>query len=325
MSIINSSYTVFDCVVIGDIFIDINVRFSTNEIIRGGVTECEEFICTPGGISNIAVVLSQFNCKVAIVGKCGKDIFGDFFIKDIVNHNIIPYIVRDNLPTGLLISLVDTSAERSFIIARGANNTLTIDEVDKIFSSLQYRYLYAAGYSLVHSPQRDAIIHAMERAKQLSVITIFDPGSYNIIRDKNYEYFMKALRLTNILSCNLEEAKALSHTYELKDAISYLAKIVPIVIIRLGEKGCIVCNGQDTRFIQSQLQVKARDTTGAGDAFTSSLIYGLIKGLDIYKSAYFANLFAAMKVTKMGSRYLPSKRIMRRLLQRINNFNLEEG
>lgn len=312
------SYTVFDCVVIGDIFIDINVRFNINEIIRGGVTECKEFISTPGGIGNIAIVLSQLNCRVAIVGKCGNDIFGDLFIKDMVNHNVIPYIIKDNSPTGLLISFVDNSTERSFIIARGANNTLTIEEIDKIFSSLQYKYLYATGYSLAHSPQRDAIIYAMEKAKQSSAIIIFDAGSYNII-DKNYEYFMKALKLTNILSCNLEEANALSHTYELKDTISYLTEIVPIVIVRLGKKGCIVSDGQDTRSIPSQSQVKAKDTTGAGDAFTSAFIYGLINGLDIYKSAYFANSFAAIKVTKMGSRYLPTRRVIKKLLQGINN------
>lgn len=321
-----SSNYIVDCVIMGDIFIDINVRFSTNEIIKGGITSCEEFIYSFGGVANIATALSLLNCKVAVIGKCGNDIFGDLFIKDLRRNNIISYISRDDsLPTGMLISLIDAFAERSFITARGANNNLTIEEVQKILSNLNYRYFYTAGYSLTNSPQRDSIIYAMERSKQLSSITIFDPGAYNII-ETNSEYFMRALRLTDIISCNLEEAYALSNTYELKDAIFYLRKIIPVVIIRLGKKGCVVCDGQNTRFISPQLKVKAKDTTGAGDAFTSALIYGLIKGWDIYRSAYFANEFAAMKVARMGSRSFPSKKTINNLLRKINtNWKMGDG
>lgn len=302
----------FDCVIIGDIFIDINVR--ADEITKGGVTECEEFICTPAGISNIAVALSLLNCKVAIIGKCGNDIFGNFFIEDIKNHKVTPYIVKSVLPTGLLISFVDSSAERSFIIARGSNNTLSINEVDKILSDLQYRYLYATGYSLTHSPQRDSIIYSMKMAKMSSAMTIFDPGSYNII-DRNYEYFINALKLTDILSCNLEEALALTYTREFQDTILNLTKIVPVSIIRLGRKGCIVCNRQDNvKYVPLQLRIKAKDTTGAGDAFTSALIYGLVRGWNLYKSAYFANLFAAKKVANMGARSFPSKKDIKKLI-----------
>ncbi|MEM1971230.1 MAG: carbohydrate kinase family protein [Candidatus Anstonellales archaeon] len=314
-----SSNYIFDCVIIGDIFIDINIRLPTNEITKGGVTVCEEFIYTSGGISNIATALSLLGCKVAVIGKCGHDIFGNLFIRDIKKNKIISYIFRDYLPTGLLISLIDISAERSFIITRGANNNLNIKEVQEVLPRLKYRFFYSTGYSLTHSPQRDSIIHAMEIARRSAAITIFDPGSYNII-DKNYDYFIRALKFTNILSCNLEEARAITNAYELKDIILYLAKIVHTIIIRLGKKGCIVYNDGDSRFIPLQLKIRAKDTTGAGDAFTSALIYGLINGWNVYKSAYFANLFAAMKVTRMGARSFPSKKEIKTLLQKIDKY-----
>ncbi len=305
----------FDCVVIGDIFIDINVRINTDRIIRGGIVECKEFICTPAGVSNVAVALSKLGCKVALVGKCGYDMFGDIFLKDIRRHKIRGYVIREYSNTGMLISLVDP-LDRSFITARGANNNLSMDEVDKILSKIQYRYLYTAGYSLSHEPQSSAILHAMEIAKKNLATIIFDAGSYNIIND-NHEYFEKALRLTDILSCNLEEAKSLTSTNDLNDAISSLRKMVSIAIIRLGSEGCIVCS-KDIKHVLAP-KVNVVDTTGAGDAFTSAFIYGLIKGWDLYKASYFANLFASNKITKMGARAFPSKREIRSMLKEIES------
>jgi sugar/nucleoside kinase (ribokinase family) len=310
---------IVDCVIIGDIFIDINVKFN-GDIIRGGITDCEEIKCVPAGISNIATALSILGCSTAVIGKCGQDIFGNIFISDIKNYNnILSYIFTDSyLSTGLLISLIDSSAERSFITARGANNTLTPDEIDPILRTLCYKYLYTTGYSLSYSPQCDAIIHSMQLAKRSSAITIFDAGAYNIIT-KNIRYFKTALELTDILSCNLEEARVISNESNIRDIISKLTEIIKIVIIRLGKDGCIVCNNKETKYISIPLKINAIDTTGAGDAFNSALIYGLINGWNLYKAAYFANLFAAQKVTKLGARSFPSKDEINLLLQLINN------
>lgn len=307
---------IFDCVTIGDIFIDINVKMDINRIVKGGVSECDEFICMPAGISNIAVALSILGCKVALIGKCGSDIFGEFFIKDVENYRVTPYIFKDNLPTGLLLSLIDYFGERSFIILRGANNNLNTNEIKEILPKIKYKYLYTTGYSLAHYPQREAILYGMEIGKSASAITIFDPGSYNII-NSNREYFLQALRFTDILSCNLEEALALTVTDNLNDALHNLSNSIKTVVIRLGKEGCIICIDKEVKRIPSY-SIKTVDTTGAGDAFTGALIYGLINNWSVYKAAYFASLFAAYKVTKIGARSFPSNNEVQNILELIS-------
>ena len=47
--------------------------------------------------------------------------------------------------------------------------------------------------------------------------------------------------------------------------------------------------------------VRAVDTTGAGDAFNAALVYGHLAGWPLEKAARFANIVGAVKVTKMGA------------------------
>ncbi|MBR3456676.1 MAG: hypothetical protein IKH16_00745, partial [Selenomonadaceae bacterium] len=90
-----------------------------------------------------------------------------------------------------------------------------------------------------------------------------------------------------------------------KDAAKKAAKVfydkgVKIVIITLGGRGVFLSvDGREE--ILPAFQVKAVDTTGAGDAFNGGLLAALSEGMDIWAAARFANALAALSVQKIGT------------------------
>jgi len=75
----------------------------------------------------------------------------------------------------------------------------------------------------------------------------------------------------------------------------------PVVTITLGGQGSITY--RDTEIIVTPaFQVKALDTTGAGDVFHGAYIFGLLRGLDLDDTIRFASAVAAMKCSTIGGR-----------------------
>ena len=71
------------------------------------------------------------------------------------------------------------------------------------------------------------------------------------------------------------------------------------LVITLGEKGCRVITPVED-FALPTYQVKAADTTGAGDTFNSTFLSCVMKGMDNRTAAEYANAAASMAVTKPG-------------------------
>jgi sugar/nucleoside kinase (ribokinase family) len=88
--------------------------------------------------------------------------------------------------------------------------------------------------------------------------------------------------------------------------ISKLRNRVPITTLKCGEKGSILITKESVIEVKG-FKVDCIDPTGAGDAFTAAVIFGLSKGFTLPKTIKLANWFAAQVVTKMGSRSFPCK------------------
>ena len=70
--------------------------------------------------------------------------------------------------------------------------------------------------------------------------------------------------------------------------------------ITLGEKGLYYFNGKEEIYMEAN-QVKAIDTTGAGDAFNGGFSFALLKGKKIKDCLEFANKVAGLSTTKLGA------------------------
>ena len=84
----------------------------------------------------------------------------------------------------------------------------------------------------------------------------------------------------------------------------------------LGEKGSLIyCENEFIETDGFEVPGSCKDTTGAGDAFRSGFLYGLINGETIEQSARTANAVAALKCRQMGARTaLPREDELREML-----------
>jgi sugar/nucleoside kinase (ribokinase family) len=308
-----------DCTVIGDVFIDATVVANSNQVhfSHGGTSYCELAKVDFGGSGNVAAGLASLEGKVAFVGKGGDDFFRKAYHQNLRALGIITKIFIDrNLPTGLLIALVDESIERSFLVFRGANDTLSKTEVERIANLLKRsKYVHISGHSLLHDPQKEAILRAVELSKTFGSKIVFDPGAHNIIKSKR-QFFNDALGFCDVLSVNLEEAKAITNESNLDYIIDQLAKKVPLTALKCGPKGCILLSQEKILEVPG-FKVKCLDPTGAGDAFTAALVYGLTHDISHESTCTLANWFASRVVTKFGARAFPAKSEIKSFLKEL--------
>lgn len=308
-----------DCTIIGDILLDVtaNVNNIQHRIIRGGTTYVSVAKIAFGGSGNVAAGLSMLGGKAAFVGKAGNNAIGKLYVLDLKESGVISKVFFDkHSPTGLVITYVEDMKERSFLVSRGANDRLSTHEIEKVKDLIRNsKYIYFSGFSLVGNPQRSAILRAVNLARKFKTKVVFDPGAHNLIKSQRI-LFSDLLTLCDVFSPNLNEAMTITNTTNVEETINELRKRVPLTALKCGENGSIIITKK--KVVRSRgLKVKCEDPTGAGDAFTAALIYGLSHDLPSRSVGRLANWFAAQVTKNMGSRSFPPKSKINTFLEKV--------
>ena len=84
------------------------------------------------------------------------------------------------------------------------------------------------------------------------------------------------------------------------------------MVVTLGARGCMVKDRRGAEFFPA-VNVKASDTTAAGDAFIAGMISSLSEGNDLRESVRMANEVAGYAVTVLGAQSsLPTREQLER-------------
>ena len=151
--------------------------------------------------------------------------------------------------------------------------------------------------------------------KNPKAITILDAGSVK-------EATIDLAYIVDYVVCShdfAEEFSGVKIDYEnletIKNAYDKLKeKFGHDVIITLESKGCFTY--YDGYKLIPSIEVKAIDSTGAGDIFHGAFVYAISNGFDLKKTLLFSNITGALSVLKVGSRVsIPS------LAEVINKYN----
>jgi len=257
--------------------------------------------CAGGSAANTIVALAEFGGTGAFIAKIGDDEVGEFFIKDMrdlgVKMDVDP---AKGSPTGTCAVLITDDAQRSMMTNLGASATLQSSDIDESLIK-EAKYVYIEGYLLTGETTKAAAYRAMDIAKQHGVKVAFtasDPFLVNMIRDEIWDLITGPV---DLFFCNEEEAKSLTGE---ADPIACAAKIhdhAENVALTLGPKGSIVMHGGEAFPIEG-VEVKAIDTTGAGDMYAGALLYGITNGMTWRQAGHLASQASARVVSQMGAR-----------------------
>lgn len=265
--------------------------------IQAGIKDGEKHLVTGGSASNTISGLAAMGVPCHFIGKTGKDETGDFFQSDMEKHGVITHLVKSELPTGVCVSLVSPDSERTMATCLGAASTLTESDFDPSwFKGVDLCHI--EGYLVQNTTMIET---AMKMAKAAGAKISLDLASYNVV-EENLEFLRRIVKeYVDIVFANEEEAKAFAQT-DPESALDYIAEMCEIAVVKLGKKGSLVKKGGKSVRIEPLANVKAIDTTAAGDLFAAGFLYGLHKGYGMKRCGNIGSLVSGHIVQVIGSK-----------------------
>ncbi len=249
------------------------------------------FMTHPGGKgANQAAAIGKLGGNVDFVACLGDDANGHVVLESIEGANVSTrFIRRGKEATGTASIVVDTEGRNMIVVASGANMEVSPEQVADSFAG--------GPYSVVLT-QLEVPMETVAAASWADRF-ILNPAPAQ-------EIPAEILARCAVLTPNETEAEGLtgicpSSPEGCREAgRKLLDSGVENVIITLGERGCILINGQGEIAFPAR-SVKPVDTVGAGDAFNGALAMFLAETEDLMISIPRAIAVAGLSTTKPGA------------------------
>lgn len=250
------------------------------------------------------------NSAFVYSGAVGNDELGEHYIALMNKYSIRTEITKKSSITGRSIIIVTPDHERTMFTHLGACRQFGEDDIK--FNILEdSRYLYFLGFMWDTDSQKNAIKKAVEFAKQSGTKVCFDLAGPFVVKRYRDEFLSWLPGNIDVLLGNREEFKSLAGIESNdRNVLNLVKSLAPVLVLKRGKVGCLIAERFSTkgdtnlRFTDVPGEtVKTKDTTGAGDAFSAGLLYGLLNDKGIVHAAEFANYLASRIVTVPGCDY----------------------
>jgi len=256
--------------------------------------------CSGGSAANTIVGIADMGGRAAYACKTGEDNFGRRYLEEMQQLGISVEIPQEPGQTGTCVVLITPDAQRTMLTHLGVSSTLAASDVKESHLA-KAKYLYVEGYLFAGGSTKDAALKAIALAKANGVkvaLTISDPFLIDICRDQFQQLIEGPV---DLLFCNEEEAKALTGLDDPIACAHAIHKHCENVALTLGRKGSIIMHEGEAFPIEG-VEVKAIDTTGAGDMYAAGVLYGITNGLTWQQAGHLGSHAAAQIVSRLGAR-----------------------
>ncbi|MBQ9930230.1 MAG: carbohydrate kinase [Oscillospiraceae bacterium] len=238
----------------------------------------------PGGApANFLAALAKFGAKTALLGKVGKDAFGNMLIGSLEKAGIDTRgIVQDKAVfTTLAFVTLDAQGDREFSFARkpGADTCLKFEEL-RLELIDEAKILHFGTLSLTDEPSRSATVQAVAYARQKGKLITFDPNLRKPLwpaPEAAKEQMLWGLEQADVVKISDEEVDFLFGLSPEDGAEYILAHFgVRLVFVTCGAKGCVFRSAGEKGAVGAVPGICVVDTTGAGDIFGGSAVWKLL-------------------------------------------------
>lgn len=261
----------------------------------------EKTICHPLG----AQVGGMIGNAASVAAACGMDTY----LMDTVNRGPnVQTVLEDCRKQGIKLDLMryDDSlpdvkciiflkdGERMIYVVPTQKRELVLDEAQEAILK---------GTSYVYSSTAEIRCFA----RSLEVLDKFHDWRIRLVLDVEYldsgviESEWEVIKRADILFVNTEGDRQMREQIS-PDYISVLNKSGCIVAATKGEQGCSIYEPSGERNDIDAFRVTPVDTTGAGDTFNASFVYGMSQGLGVREAGEYASAAAARSILYMGPR-----------------------
>lgn len=235
-----------------------------------------------GAPANVLGAFAKLGGKTQLITQLGDDPFGHKIFGELaqIGIGLDNVLFTKQANTALAFVSLDNKGNRTFSFYRNpsadmlyAPENLAEDVFDDCFA------LHFCSVSLAKSPMKEAHKKAIAFAKNKGGLISFDPNirlplwnDETALRKAIDEF----LPMADIIKVSDEEIEFITGTDNIEKGCAELLKYAKLVICTCGADGAYAYTNNAKAYAASK-SVHAKDTTGAGDAFIGSFLYGLHK------------------------------------------------
>jgi len=289
----------------GDIFVKIKEKPSA-EIAsqfcfnRGDKVETGDWqIFSGGGGANTACTFALQGLKTAYCGITGNDYFGKLNRQALKSRGVDLRFFNEvkSRQTALSVILSSGQNDRLIFVAPGACHFQT--EKDIAWPKIKKtKWFYIAP---LHHQSCDLLKHLVDFAVEKKIKAALNPSEFQI---KNNQGELKQVMAgVDVLLLNLDEASSLAEldkTHEKDIAEKIYSWGAKLVVITKGKEGALIFDGHNF-YTAGIFPIEAVERTGAGDAFGSGLVAGLLLKNDIKYAIRLAMANSASCLKEIGA------------------------
>ncbi len=288
-------------VIIGASSLDV-VGLPSTDLQEGGSIAGDAYISYGGVARNIAENLANLGQPVSLISVTGEDEFGKCLLDHLANSGVdISCCMRcANCRTGVYMAMVTGEGKRTHALADRQNmkqiTSQYLENQDELFKNAGFIFFDA-------NILPGAIRTVLKIARRYNIPLGADPASILLTpRLKNI------LPHLDLITPNSREAAAIlgwesepaTQPETMRAARALVDRGVKTAIIPMGEKGVCYATSETSGHIPSIL-TQVIDPTGAGDALTSVVLYGLINDFSVDDAVRLGVSAASLTLRKFGS------------------------
>lgn len=297
--------------------LDKGTRKVVNHEERGRVLRamdgCSYKAAAGGSLSNSLVALARLGSShiggpplnIAMAGSVGSDPLGGFYRAKLHRANVhfLSAPIKDGT-TGTVIVLTTPDAQRTMLAYQGTSSTIDFDPCLASMISTT-RILVVEGYLFEFPDTIKTITRVCEEACRSGSLVAVTASDVSCI-ERHYDEFWDIVgNYADVVFANSDEARALCDFSPKESPIAatrYLSHFVPLVSVTDGPRGSYIGVKGEAVYVPPSPCVPV-DTCGAGDAYASGILYGILRGVsDLKGMGTLASRIAATVVGQQGTR-----------------------
>ena len=258
----------------------------------------ERMALTLGSSSAIvAHNLSALGCRVGFASRIGDDPLGEIALQRLASGGVDTSGVRRTAggnKTGLTV-ILQRQRLRNILTYPGTIFDLTLADLDFAYLA-DARHFHLSSFYLQRSLRPQAAeLFRIAKAKGMTIS--LDP---NDDPDDKWEGgLMDALQFVDVFLPNERELLRVAKTDDLETALSRLAERVPVVVVKMGERGAMAQRGKE-RIHSPAVKAEFVDPVGAGDSFDAGFLSQYVRGADLSTCLAWGNVAGALSTTQAG-------------------------
>ena len=236
----------FDVTIAGELNLDLILYGLPEQLAPERELLAENMMLTLGSSSAIvAHNLAALGSRVGFVSCIGDDAMGDIALQRLAASGVdVKQVTRKSgTQTGLTV-ILQHGSWRNILTYPGTIFDLKPEHIDTEYISSSRHFHFSSYY--LQRGLRPHVPELFRQLKQRGLSISLDPNDDP--EDEWKSDIEESLQYVDIFLPNAREAKKIARTENIDDAVSRLASIVPLVIVKIGAEGALAQRGGE-RFV----------------------------------------------------------------------------